>query len=331
MFPQIKFTVRRAVLVVFKSAAVRLPNHSQNECYLIVEGIRRRRRRRRRRGRPRTRWLDAVENDLGLREMKVKRWRKTEDREAWANTMRKLRFSEDHETWININHTKSKIWICEDGDIPLNVPLGKGGRFIIVHAGPSSGFIPGAYHSFKSKSTNDPHEEMNALNKAPTSASSKSDMPSWLRQNNIEYDPKATKIVLYDIIKLKKEKMVSAIEFIWAQVKNDVAKHNVSFESSEVIKLFEEALSKVTPENWKNACEHIKKEEDFYWERDGMIDKAVDRFVISLDSDSDDDDGDDNMEVEVEESATAHTNSFMEGVRLLPPSPPQSSGQPLSE
>ncbi|KAJ4430966.1 hypothetical protein ANN_19559 [Periplaneta americana] len=55
--------------------------------------------------------------------------------------------------------------------------------------------------------------------------------------------------------------------------------------------------------------------------RDGMIDKAVDRFVISLDSDSDDDDGDDNMEVEVEESATAHTNSFMEGVCLLPPSP----------
>ncbi|KAJ4437689.1 hypothetical protein ANN_17834 [Periplaneta americana] len=60
--------------------------------------------------------------------------------------------------------------------------------------------------------------------------------------------------------------------------------------------------------------------------RDGMIDKAVDRFVISLDSDSDDDDGDDN--VEVEESATAHTNNFMESVCLLPPSLPQMSGQP---
>ncbi|KAJ4430613.1 hypothetical protein ANN_19202 [Periplaneta americana] len=137
------------------------------------------------------------------------------------------------ETWIDINHTKRKIWVCDDGDIPLNVPLGKGGLFIIVHAGSSSEFIPGAYHSFKSKSANDPHEEMNAvnskhsfenkllpnipqhsiivmgnasyhsvqLNKAPTSASSKSDMQSWLRQNNIEYDPKATKIVLYDIIK----------------------------------------------------------------------------------------------------------------------------------
>ncbi|KAJ4425329.1 hypothetical protein ANN_28248 [Periplaneta americana] len=62
-----------------------------------------------------------------------------------------------------------------------------------------------------------------------------------------------------------------------------------------------------------------------------MIDKAVDRFVISLDSDSDDDDGDDNMEVEVEESATAHTNIFIEGDCLLPPSPPQSSGQPLRQ
>ncbi|KAJ4440077.1 hypothetical protein ANN_08210 [Periplaneta americana] len=45
-----------------------------------IEGIRRR-------GRPRTIWLDAVENDL--REMKVKRWRKTpEDREAWATIMK---------------------------------------------------------------------------------------------------------------------------------------------------------------------------------------------------------------------------------------------------
>ncbi|KAJ4447818.1 hypothetical protein ANN_09826 [Periplaneta americana] len=113
-------------------------------------------------------------------------------------------------------------------------------------------------------------------------------MQSRLRQNNIEYDPKATKIVLHDMIKLKKEKMV-------------------------------------TPENWKNACEHVKKEEDFYWERDGMIEKAVDRFIISLDSGSDDDDCDNNMEVEVEESATAHTNSFMEGVCLLPSSPPQKS------
>ncbi|KAJ4427809.1 hypothetical protein ANN_25466 [Periplaneta americana] len=63
----------------------------------------------------------------------------------------------------------------------------------------------------------------------------------------------------------------------------------------------------------ENACEHVKREEDFYWERDGTIDKAVDRFVISLDSDSD------NMKVE--ESATAYTNNFMEGFCLLPPSP----------
>ncbi|KAJ4433533.1 hypothetical protein ANN_15842 [Periplaneta americana] len=44
----------------------------------------------RRRGRPRTRWLDAVENDL--REMEVKRWKKTaEDREAWANIMKEAK------------------------------------------------------------------------------------------------------------------------------------------------------------------------------------------------------------------------------------------------
>ncbi|KAJ4427279.1 hypothetical protein ANN_24897 [Periplaneta americana] len=48
-----------------------------------IEGLRRR-------GWPRTRWLDAVENDL--REMKVKRWRKTaEDSEAWATIMKEAK------------------------------------------------------------------------------------------------------------------------------------------------------------------------------------------------------------------------------------------------
>ncbi|KAJ4449474.1 hypothetical protein ANN_00873 [Periplaneta americana] len=76
-----------------------------------------------------------------------------------------------------------------------------------------------AYHSFKSKSTNDPYEEMNAVNskhwfeKTPSEHSTKQhhNMQSWLRQNNIEYDPKATKIVLYDKIKLN-GKATSAVE-----------------------------------------------------------------------------------------------------------------------
>ena len=49
------------------------------------------------------------------------------------------------ETWVNVNYTKGKVWVCEkqDGSIdpPLNVPLGKGQRFIVVHAGSCVGFM----------------------------------------------------------------------------------------------------------------------------------------------------------------------------------------------
>ncbi|PSN51952.1 hypothetical protein C0J52_13947 [Blattella germanica] len=65
---------------------------------------------------------------------------------------------------------------------------------------------------------------------------------------------------------------------------------------------FEKALSKVTVENWKNACDHVRKEEDFYWERDGMIDEAIDNFVINFDDSESDTDVSDNDEEDREES-----------------------------
>ena len=49
-----------------------------------------------------------------------------------------------------------------DFEMPLKVPLGKGQRFIVVHAGTSAGFIPNSLLCFQSKSTNDYHEEMDA-------------------------------------------------------------------------------------------------------------------------------------------------------------------------
>ena len=82
------------------------------------------------------------------------------------------------------------------------------------------------------------------VNKAPTSSSLKSDMQSWLRNKNIEFDPQSTKAVLYELIKLKKESFkvyeieriaemhrhnivrlppyhcdFNAMELIWAQIK----------------------------------------------------------------------------------------------------------------
>ncbi|KAJ4426669.1 hypothetical protein ANN_26467 [Periplaneta americana] len=43
------------------------------------------------------------------------------------------------------------------------------------------------------------------------------------------------------------------------------------------------ALAKVTEDNWRKTCEHVEKVEQFYWEKDGLVDEISDRFVINLD------------------------------------------------
>ncbi|PSN51980.1 hypothetical protein C0J52_18911 [Blattella germanica] len=68
---------------------------------------------------------------------------------------------------------------------------------------------------------------------------------------------------------------------------------DIAFGIPNTINHFEETLSKVTVEKWKKKkplCEHVRNEEDFYWERDGMTDEAIDNVVINLEeshSDSD--------------------------------------------
>lgn len=68
------------------------------------------------------------------------------------------------ETWINQNYTVSKCWVDGTSDKAqgIRVPTGKGGRWIILHAGTKNGFIPGAALIFKAKNTGDYHDQMNS-------------------------------------------------------------------------------------------------------------------------------------------------------------------------
>ncbi|PSN56555.1 hypothetical protein C0J52_14752 [Blattella germanica] len=186
------------------------------------------------------------------------------------------------------------------------------------------------------------------INKAPTSSSNKLSMQTWLKQNNIYFDPKATKPVLYSIIKLKKDGLkkyeidtiaelhghtvvrqppyycqFNAIELIWAQIKDYVAKHNIFFKASCVKTLFETALSTVSAENWKNACDHVENCERFYWERDGLLDELTDKFIINVeDSDTESDVSDDETDGNHEQDMAADASSeHLDGIFPLPPSP----------
>ncbi|KAJ4452098.1 hypothetical protein ANN_03614 [Periplaneta americana] len=83
------------------------------------------------------------------------------------------------------------------------------------------------------------------------------------------------------------------------------------------------ALAKVTEDNWRKACEHVEKVEQFYWEKDGLVDEISDRFVINLDDTDTDEElsGGEESEFEEEESAAAANSWSLEGVSTIPPSP----------
>ncbi|XP_050063318.1 uncharacterized protein LOC126552652 [Aphis gossypii] len=125
------------------------------------------------------------------------------------------------ETWVNQNHSRSIIWQNNEGTEGLKVPIGKGGRLIVCHAGCARyGFIKDSKLVFRSNTGNTTyyHNQMNAevykewffelLNHLeepsiivmdnasyhstlaenyPKSNSRKSDVQKWLKDKNIPY------------------------------------------------------------------------------------------------------------------------------------------------
>ncbi|KAJ4448601.1 hypothetical protein ANN_28369 [Periplaneta americana] len=112
-------------------------------------------------------------------------------------------------------------------------PIGKGGRFIVLRAGTSHGFVGGALLLFKSKKTVDYHEVMDhdrfcrwfkeqllpnieekrvivmdnapyhsvQVDKAPTLATRKEEMLNWLVRHGVQADPTLPKGALLGIVK----------------------------------------------------------------------------------------------------------------------------------
>ena len=138
------------------------------------------------------------------------------------------------ETWINQNHTHALEWMSEDGQIARRIPVGRGQRWIILHAVDRvTGFLPNCKLVFKSHSVDgrDYLSEMNAaifedwvvnkllpsLNeptvivmdnasyhsredqdtKPPTLRTKVADMKRWLTDRQIPFDDKLKKRDLY--------------------------------------------------------------------------------------------------------------------------------------
>ena len=57
-------------------------------------------------------------------------------------------------------------------------------------------------------------------------------------------------------------------ERIWAQIKGEAAAKNIMFRLKDVRTLTSNAIENVTPENWREASEHILQVEENYWKSD---------------------------------------------------------------
>lgn len=154
--------------------------------------------------------------------------------------------------------------------------------------------------------------------KTPTSSWRKQELIDWLTAKGIAFEANLIKKELLAIANLHKTRFIkyavediaekynitvlrlppyhcelNPIELIWAQVKGFVARQNTTFKMKDVKLLFDQAITEVTPENWRKAVQHVIKEEDKMWDLDNLIDQTVEPLIIVSrgdDSSSDDED-----------------------------------------
>lgn len=87
---------------------------------------------------------------------------------------------------------------------------------------------------------------------------------------------------------------LNPIELVWAFVKSYVSTNNTGKNIQHILTLTNEALSKVTPELWKNCIRHTTDYENKMWNRDRLIDLnlfnddpiSTPSFIIPVGNDS---------------------------------------------
>jgi transposase len=58
---------------------------------------------------------------------------------------------------------------------------------------------------------------------------------------------------------------LNPIEFVWAQMKKFISKHNLNNNKEQIKELILKSLNEITPENWKNYIRHCGEFEKNHW------------------------------------------------------------------
>ena len=175
-------------------------------------------------------------------------------------------------------------------------------KYYLVTGGLSSVPEPSNNASYHSRNSED----------YPISKWRKAQFQKWLSENNISFSPDALRSELWILCKRhrveKTSKIVeeiakkyghevlrlppyhcelNAIELIWGDEKNYVARENKSMTIEGVEKLFRKRRGEINKEICRNCIQHVRNVEYRYWEMDRIIDQKMDELMFSV-GDSDD-------------------------------------------
>ena len=170
------------------------------------------------------------------------------------------------------------------------------------------------------------HNHNKQKDKAPTTANKKQDIRNRLDEHNIQYDDKDIKKTLLDKVRQHRpEKLyltddaahqhghghtvlrlpvahckLNPIELAWASVKGYVAKHNKTFTFKEIQQLTPDGITHTTTDMWRAFCRHVVDIENDFFDKDGLLEDAIEDMVIEVggsadDDTDDDDDGNDSL------------------------------------
>lgn len=71
---------------------------------------------------------------------------------------------------------------------------------------------------------------------------------------------------------------LNPIELAWAMVKGYVKRENNTYKIDDVQRLLNEAINRVTPENWMNFIKHTIEEENKLWQIDDIMEELIDNL-----------------------------------------------------
>ncbi|XP_048258693.1 uncharacterized protein LOC125384209 [Haliotis rufescens] len=155
------------------------------------------------------------------------------------------------------------------------------------------------------------HSCRDPVNRCPPSNSTKGEISQWLDKNRIARPTKAKKTDYYQLVLQNKpppsyliDNMLrehrhevlrlppyhcdlNPIELLWGDLKNMVARQNMTFKHADVKQIFLKWMGEITDVRWANCVQHVIKLEEENWKQDCIRPDNVQPVVVHLGDSSD--------------------------------------------